>query len=190
MTLAAVVVRSSTVNSTRLARFDDQISRALSDTERIDFFRDVVAHYVAEYDVPEVDVAAALAASAQGEEPLLLDPESTPEPAPAAAPDRPDRSTRGGGKPRFARYKIQVGKKHRVEPRQIVGAIANEGGLRHTDFGTIQIMPGFSVVELPADLSDEVFQRLRDTRIAGRPIRLSRDQGSSGGSKKKHRKGG
>src|SRR5689334_11111770 len=34
------------VNSTRLARFDDAISAALSETDRVDFFRDVVAHYV------------------------------------------------------------------------------------------------------------------------------------------------
>ncbi|MDQ2755227.1 MAG: DEAD/DEAH box helicase, partial [Actinomycetota bacterium] len=62
------------VNTTRLARFDDQISEALQATNRIEGFREIVAHYVREHDVPEVDVAAALAVVAQGNEPLLLDP--------------------------------------------------------------------------------------------------------------------
>ena len=52
----------------------------------------------------------------------------------------------------MATYRIAVGKRHKVEPRQIVGAIANEGGLRRGDFGHIQIRPDFSLVELPADL--------------------------------------
>ena len=46
------------VNATRLSRFDDQITQALTQPERIDFFRDVVSHYVSEHDVSEVDVAA------------------------------------------------------------------------------------------------------------------------------------
>ena len=49
----------------------------------------------------------------------------------------------------MATYKIMVGKRHKVEPRQIVGAIANEGGLRRHDFGHISIRPDHSLVELP-----------------------------------------
>ena len=61
------------MNGTRLARFDDPITQALEARSRIEGFRDIIAHYVHEYDVPEVDVAAALAVVAQGDEPLLLD---------------------------------------------------------------------------------------------------------------------
>src|SRR6187551_3037094 len=78
------------VNVTRLARFDDAITEALSSTERLSFFRDVVAHYVQEHDVPEVDVAAALAVVLQGDEPLLLDPKAA-KPAQQPRADRPDR---------------------------------------------------------------------------------------------------
>ena len=52
----------------------------------------------------------------------------------------------------MATYRIAVGKRHKVEPRQIVGAIANEGGLSRRDFGAISIRPDFSLVELPAEL--------------------------------------
>src|SRR3954471_12542585 len=64
------------INATRLTRFDDAITQALTATERIARFRDVIGHYVNEYNVPEADVAAALAVVLQGDEPMLLDPEA------------------------------------------------------------------------------------------------------------------
>jgi len=181
------------VNATRLTRFDDAITAALQDSDRVAFFRDVVAHYVSEYDVPEVDVAAALAVVLQGDEPLLLDPAADIKPV----RDRGDREARGGrddrggrdrgdrrsrrtGQP-MAMYKIQVGRRHKVEPRQIVGAIANEGGLSRNDFGQIQIRPDFSLVELPADLAPETITALENTRISGKLIELQPDRGPRGG---------
>ena len=80
----------------------------------------------------------------------------------------------------LATYRISVGKRHKVEPRQIVGAIANEGGLSRSDFGAIAIRPDFSLVELPADLAPEVWDKLRTTRISGQLIDLAKDDGTSG----------
>ena len=181
------------VNATRLTRFDDAITTALSETERIDRFRDIINHYVRHHDVPEADVAAALAVVAQGETPLLLD-------AADDAPVRRDRERfdrdREGGRDRFDRgdrsdrgdrprrgssgptatYRIEVGRRHKVEPRQIVGALANEGGLRREDFGAIQIRPDFSLVELPADLPADTLKRLEQTRISGRLIEIKPDR--------------
>ncbi|MFP5417035.1 MAG: DEAD/DEAH box helicase, partial [Actinomycetes bacterium] len=81
------------INATRLTRFDDAITSALEVPARIDFFRDVVSHYVKEYDVPEVDVAAALAAVLQGDEPMLLEPD--PEPTPHDRRGRRERQPSG-----------------------------------------------------------------------------------------------
>ena len=176
------------VNVTRLSRFDDRITAALDEAERIERFRDIIAHYVRNHDVPEVDVAAALAVVAQGETPLLLEPD--PEPAPRrerterpdrgdrpSFGDRPERGERRTPREGFSTYRIAVGKRQRVEPRQIVGALANEGGLRRDDFGAIKIMPDFSLVELPSDLSPETLDRLADTRISGQLIELRPDTG-------------
>jgi len=173
------------VNVTRLARFDDRISAALAQDERIDGFRDIIAHYVRHHDVPEADVAAALAVVAQGDSPLLMEPE--PERPRRERDDRPARDRdggergarprRGSGKP-METYRIAVGKRHRVEPRQIVGALANEGGLQRDDFGAIQIRPAFSLVELPADLPGDVLDRLSGTRISGKLIELRPDTGA------------
>ncbi len=176
------------VNQTRLSRFDDQITAALEQRDRIEAFRDIVAHYVREHDVPEVDVAAALAVVAQGAEPLLLD-ESDVIAVPAAGGkgkqrgERPERDS-GAGRGRgdgagLATYRIEVGRKQRVEPRQIVGAIANEGGLSRRDFGAITIRPEFSLVELPAELPAQAWEALKRTRISGKPIELKRDRGAA-----------
>ena len=68
--------------------------------------------------------------------------------------NRPDRDDRGPKRSRerrgdFATYRIAVGKRHKVMPGAIVGAIANEGGLNRSDFGHISIRPDHSLVELP-----------------------------------------
>jgi ATP-dependent RNA helicase DeaD len=178
------------INATRLTRFDDAITAALAD-ERIDFFRQVVAHYVDEHDVPEVDVAAALAMNLQGDEPMLLDPKAEVR-APAERSDRGEsrgfrdrdgdagrgssRPPRGGG-PAMNTYRLEVGKRHKIGPRQIVGALANEGGLSREDFGHIDIRLDYSLIELPASMSPEVWEALRTTRISGRLIELARDNG-------------
>ncbi|GAA1992159.1 DEAD/DEAH box helicase [Terrabacter lapilli] len=192
------------INATRLSRFDDAITAALSG-DKIDVFRDVIAHYVNEHNVPEADVAAALAVVLQGDQPMLLDPEAE---RPARTFDdrgprerRDDRDSRGRGDrrdggPRGDRdgrgrrgsssgplvgYRIAVGRRHRVEPRQIVGALANEGGLGRQDFGHIDIRADHSIVELPATLPPGTFEKLRSTRISGQLIELTKDDGPRSG---------
>ena len=183
------------VNATRLSRFDDGITAALND-DKVAFFRDVVSHYVREHNVPELDVAAALAVVLNGAAPLLL--EDQPEPVRRERPvrddrdqsdrpqrgdrvdrDRPGRDSRpnrDNGQP-MQQYRIEVGKRHRVEPRQVVGALANEGGLRRQDFGNITIKEHFSIVELPKDLDRTIWTALEQTRISGKLIELSVDNG-------------
>ncbi|MEJ1156453.1 DEAD/DEAH box helicase [Microbacterium marmarense] len=187
------------VNVTRLSRFDDRITAALGEGDRIERFRDIIAHYVRHHDVPEVDVAAALAVVAQGESPLLLDAEAErPKRDFADRGDRRsnfDRDSRDGQRerrqrpsnPNMATYRIAVGKRQRVEPRQIVGALANEGGLSRGDFGAIQIRPDFSLVELPANLSSDTLSRLSDTRISGQLIEIRLDSGGPSRGERKPR---
>ncbi len=177
------------VNTTRLNRFDDAITAALEEAGRIEAFRDIIAHYVRHHDVPEADVAAALAVVAQGDTPLLLDPErdelsravERDNRPPRERSDRPERSDRAPrerrGRGDYTAYRIEVGRRHRVEPRQIVGALANEGGLGRDDFGAIAIKPDFSIVELPVGLDASVLEKLRDTRISGRLIEIKPDRG-------------
>jgi ATP-dependent RNA helicase DeaD len=155
------------VNETRVARFRDAITEALG-SDQVGFYRDLIAEYEQEHDVPATDIAAALAVLTQDERPLLMEPE--PEPAPVREA-RPRRASRTDGP--MATYRIAVGKRHKVEPRQIVGAIANEGGLDRSAFGHIDIRGDHSLVELPADLPQQTRSALQRTRISGKLIELT-----------------
>ena len=177
------------VNATRLTRFDDAITAALAETDRIERFREIVAHYVDHHDVPQEDVAAALAVVAQGDTPLLLD-ERADRALQSSRTDRPDRAERPArpdgeaGERRSRRgpsdattYRLAVGSRKGVEPRQIVGALANEGGLGRDDFGRIQIRFDHTLVELP-ELDRSQLEKLSRTRIMGVPIDIQVDSGA------------
>jgi ATP-dependent RNA helicase DeaD len=164
------------VNAQRVARFRDSITEALS-APGIDLFRGLVEEYEREHDVPMGDIAAALALQARDGAEFLM----RPEPPPERRQDRTERET----KPRrttqkMATYRIDVGKRHRIGPGAIVGAIANEGGLHRSDFGHIAIHPDFSLVELPAKLSRDTLKALERTRISGVLINLQPDRRPGG----------
>ena len=151
------------INSTRLARFDDAITEAPSAGD-IDFYRDVVAHYVNEHDVPERDVAAAWPSFCRATLPYwssqsLSDRRSVSALLAKKAP----RRERGRSDVPMATYRINVGRRHKVEPRQIVGALANEGGLRRGTSGTSTSAWITPLVELPAQLPPDAWKKLRKT---------------------------
>ena len=160
------------VNAQRIEKFNSAISAALADPQ-LGTFRELVQNYEREHDIPAADIAAAVAILAQDGEPLLV--EDLP-----AAPQRKERPRSGDRKP-MSSYRIAVGKRHHVEPRMIVGALANEGGLAREDFGRIDIRVSHSLIELPADLPAATFQKLSDTRISGVLIDLRPDRGSAAG---------
>jgi ATP-dependent RNA helicase DeaD len=97
-----------------------------------------------------------------------------PEPPPERRErrERRDRPEKPSHTRPFTTYRISVGKRHKIGPGAIVGAIANEGGLHRSDFGHIAIGPDFSLVELPAKLPKATLRKLEQTRISGVLINL------------------
>ncbi|MET7771258.1 DEAD/DEAH box helicase [Nocardia sp. NPDC005366] len=173
------------VNAQRVSKFGDTITENLSNPN-LALFRTLIEDYEREHNISLVDIAAALAVGSYDGDNFFMEPEPEPVERPQRAPrDRPARAfedDRGSGFSRtsgveLATYRISVGKRHRVVPGAIVGAIANEGGLRRSDFGHISIRPDYSLVELPADLSNETLEALRRTRISGVLIQLQPDSG-------------
>lgn len=65
----------------------------------------------------------------------------------------------------LARYRIEIGRNQGVLPKEIVGAIANEGGIDGKQIGQINLFDDFSTVELPADLPADVMDVLRRIRV-------------------------
>ena len=176
------------VNSTRVSKFTDSITANLESPE-VAVFRRLIEEFISEHDVPAADVAAALAVIAQDGKAFLLPPDPPPSARrpsrePISARDRngrPAPRVAGPRRPRgdvpLATYRIAVGRRHRVQPGAIVGAIANEGGLGRSDFGHIDIQADHTLVELPANLSRETVEALTQTRISGKLIQLTKTDG-------------
>jgi ATP-dependent RNA helicase DeaD len=165
------------VNAQRVEKFRDSIGEALN-APGVDLFRRLIEDYERDNNVPLADIAAALAVQSRNGEAFLMT-----EPPPEKRRERPVRDDAGPRKSRertredLATYRIAVGKRHKVMPGAIVGAIANEGGLNRSDFGHISIKPEYSLVELPAKLSKDTLKKLERTRIQGVLINLEPDRG-------------
>ena len=162
------------VNAQRVAKFADSITDALG-APGLELFRKLVEDYEREHDVPMADIAAALAVQSRDGEAFLMAPEPPPERRERR--ERHERPHERARPPRnFATYRISVGKRHKIGPGAIVGAIANEGGLHRSDFGHIAIGPDFSIVELPAKLPKATLKKLENSRISGVLIDLRPDR--------------
>jgi ATP-dependent RNA helicase DeaD len=79
---------------------------------------------------------------------------------------------RSEGEPGMQRYRIEVGHQHGVKPGNIVGAIANEGGIDSSYIGRIDIHDSHSVLDLPEGMPDELQAHLQKVRVAGQMLRL------------------
>ncbi|MCK8642747.1 DEAD/DEAH box helicase [Mycobacterium colombiense] len=166
------------VNAQRVAKFADSITTALG-SPGIELFRKLVQDYEREHDTPMADIAAALALQSRDGEEFLMAPEPPPERRERRT-ERRERPERPRSAKPLATYRIAVGKRHKIGPGAIVGAIANEGGLHRSDFGHIAIGPDCSLVELPAKLPKSTFKRLENTRISGVLINLQPERSSAG----------
>ncbi|SDH36374.1 ATP-dependent RNA helicase DeaD [Pseudomonas flavescens] len=73
-----------------------------------------------------------------------------------------------------ARCRTALGARDGIAAKNLLGAILNEGGLAREAIGRIQIRESFSLVELPEDGLERLLSKLKDTRVAGKPLKLRR----------------
>ena len=66
------------INDKRVARFKDKITDTLA-VEDMGFFYQLVEQYRQEHNIPAIEIAAALAKMAHGDQPFLLPPEPKKE---------------------------------------------------------------------------------------------------------------
>ena len=71
-------------------------------------------------------------------------------------------------------YRIEVGRVHGVQPGNIVGAIANEAGIDGKHIGRVVIRDDHSFVDLPAGMPKDLLGELRNARVAGQKLEISR----------------
>jgi ATP-dependent RNA helicase DeaD len=75
-----------------------------------------------------------------------------------------------------ARIFIGAGRGAGIRPQDLVGAIANEAGIRGRDIGGIEIYERHSLVEVPEVVAADVIAALRNTKIKGKKATVRREQ--------------
>jgi ATP-dependent RNA helicase DeaD len=170
------------------ARLLDLTKATLRETlleDGFDRFRVVVETLADEFDVMDIAAAAvklAHEASRSGDTDEESEiPEVSPQAARAGRPDRdgggrPQAGPRRTGRANATRIYIGAGRRVGIRPQDLVGAIANEAGLSGRDIGGIEIAEAFSLVEVPADMADQVIEALRATTIKGRKTTIRRER--------------
>lgn len=170
------------INQQRVDKFKKRIQGTL-DTQDLTFCHELVESYLQENNTDPLLIAAALVKMVQGDEPLLLADE--PEKSRRQKSELPYSKKRfqkdiiSQAKPlkdfpkiAMMRYKLDVGYQHDAKPGNIVGAVANEAKIDSCYIGNIDIHDDFTLIDLPDDMSGEVFQILKKTRVAGRPLNI------------------
>jgi ATP-dependent RNA helicase DeaD len=148
----------------------------------LDPFRVVVESLAREFDV--LDVAAAAVKQADGGDRQSEEqdiPVVSPAPRPARMPAG-GKSARTVRRPRITadqevtRLYVGAGRKAKIRPADLVGAIVNEVGIDARAIGSIQISDRFSLVEVPEELADGIITALRATTLKGKRVPVRRDQ--------------
>jgi len=72
------------------------------------------------------------------------------------------------------RCRTALGARDGIAAKNLLGAILNEGGLARDAIGRIQVRDSFSLVELPEEGLEKLLSKLKDTRVAGKQLKLRR----------------
>jgi ATP-dependent RNA helicase DeaD len=74
------------------------------------------------------------------------------------------------------RLYIGAGRHAGIRPADLVGAITNEAGIRSRELGAIEIADRFSLVEVPANLADQVITVMRKATLRGQKVLVRLDR--------------
>jgi ATP-dependent RNA helicase DeaD len=171
------IAKVPTIADLRNRRMEGTLAsvREALQSDDLDHFRVVVETLTDDHDLMDIAVAAVKLAheASTGTE----DDEEIPE----VGLHQERQKVKVGAKPSRAgqgmtRLFIDAGRKARMRPNDIVGAIANETRLSGRDIGAIEIADNFSLVEVPDDAVDEVIARVSASTIAGKKRTIRRER--------------
>jgi ATP-dependent RNA helicase DeaD len=170
------------ITGRRVDRFKGLISETL-ETQELGFFEALIDGFQSEHNIGMSEIAAALAYLVQKERPLQLEERESRKPRkergePAERSERPERQPK---KPRERKqddipldnYRVEVGREHGVEPKHIVGAIANEAGIESQYIGHIKLFDTYSTIDLPEGMPKDIYKHLKRVWVCGRQLNIS-----------------
>lgn len=197
---------SEDISDRRITQFKKVIADTMA-SEDLFFFEELITRYQEEQDLSLSEIAAALAFLVQKERPLSPKALAIADQSKSGGkdkdrhdrerPERHERQGEGRSKRRsdedvpdlpMQQFRIEVGREHGVQPKHIVGAIANEAGLDSRYIHQIQIFDEFSVVTLPDGMPKEVFKHLKQVWVCSQQLQISPFSDSDKGGKYKEKK--
>jgi ATP-dependent RNA helicase DeaD len=176
------VPTAADLRTRQLEQLRDKVARLLAEDE-LDRYRPVVEQLAEEHDVMDI-AAAALRLAARADDDGG-EPQDIPSVVPRGAErdglgPRPARQARRefagkvGGK--VAKIYVGAGRKLKIRPGDIVGAIAGEANIPISQIGAVQIGDRHSIVEVPEDKANFIIAKLSASTIKGKKVRVRRDQ--------------
>jgi len=183
----------------RVGDFRNQLEEVFAKQD-LSYYRDLCSQLSDELTLDHEDLMAAMLYLAQKEKPLQLPPESFTKERPARntrddnrdskkrsadrdgskrepnreGKNRPRDRDRGNAEVVWERYRISVGRGDGIEPKHIVGTIANEADLSSRYIGHVKLHDDYSTVELPEGLPTEMLKHFQTVKICGKPMNLHR----------------
>jgi hypothetical protein len=141
------------VASRRINLFKERILKTLVD-EELDLYLSLIEELVEESGRDMSEIAAAAAFLGSGDKPLEV-------------PIEPKIEQFSFREEDMVRLFVDVGRSHRISPADIVGAVANEGGVPGKAIGAIDIYDRFTFVDVPSELVQQVLSQMSSTRVRG-----------------------
>ncbi|MDD6056880.1 MAG: DbpA RNA binding domain-containing protein, partial [Clostridiales bacterium] len=77
-----------------------------------------------------------------------------------------------GAEEGMVRLFINIGKKDRIKPGDILGAIAGESGMPGKLVGAIDMYDKYTFVEVPREYGREVLEAMKNAKIKGRSVSM------------------
>ncbi len=181
---------SEDIADRRVMQFNQQLSETI-ESQDLAFFQNVINDYQQEHEADPLEVAAALAYLVQKSRPLKPVKHVQERPARRDRAEREDsshdRNTKSerssprrtiGSAIREAEagmqtFRVEVGRDHGAEVKNLVGAIANEAGIDSKDIGRISLQDSYSTIDLPEGMPKDLFQQLRKVWVCNKQLEIS-----------------
>ena len=147
------------VANTKMENILDDVERVI-EQEDLDMMINAIEERVNNSEFTAMDMAAAFLKICSG---MTEDNKTTQE-------NDWEFGDTGAGEDGMVRLFINIGKKQRVRPGDILGAIAGESGMDGKLIGTIDMYDKYTFVEVPREYAREVLNAMKNVKIKGKTV--------------------
>ena len=162
------------VAARRMSLLKERIINTLTEQD-LELYLSLVEDIADESECDIAEIAAAAVFLAVGDKPLEVEIE-------------PEKKNFKFSEEGMVSLFINVGRRNRVNPGDIVGAIANEGDIPGKAIGAIDVFDRYTLVDIPAEYVEQVLNLMKDSRIRKEHLNIRLASTSESSAEKTSRK--